>query len=137
MTPMEEMKPVQGYRVKRAELIKYPWHMRDIKVINEHIAALRAQMDGHGVAFDGCGKNACTGDNVSKLATKISDLERKKAILKAKIQNIERAVEGIPDEAAKRLIKERYFKERQWKDICREYDIKRSTAQAKAEKWIE
>lgn len=137
MTPMEEIKPVKGYKVKRTELIKYPWHMRDIKIINERIAALRAQMDGHGIAFDGCGKNACTGDNVSKLATKISDLERKKTVLKFNMQKIERAVERIPDEAAKRLIKERYFKERHWKDICREYNIKRSTAQAKAEKWIE
>lgn len=138
MTVCEQMKKPAQYKVKRADLIKYPWLKDDVKKINARIKALRTQMAGHSANIEGGGSKTNTNnDNVSYLASKIADLERRKNVLEGRIKAIRHSVALIPDESAKRLIIERYFKQKHWKEICKEYGLKRSTAQARAEKYIE
>lgn len=137
MTLEEEIKKPEVYKVKRADLIKYPWLKDDIKKINARIKALRLQMGGHAVNLDSCGKSTANGDNVSYLAGKIADMEKKRDSLEARVKKIEKDVSAIPDESAKRLIRQRYFLQKHWKEICKEYNLKRSTAQSRAEKYIE
>lgn len=137
MTLEEEIKKPVRYKVKRTDLIKYPWLKSDIKQLNSRIKALRAQMSGHSASIEGGSKSSCASDNVSYLASKITDIENRKKVLEARAAKIRRSVEQIPDESAKRLIIERYFLQKHWKEICKEYNLKRSTAQARAEKYIE
>ena len=124
-------------KVKRKDLLKYKWLMMDFKNINLKLKKYKNYIDAKAVSFDFNRCTGCTGDTVSNLAARIADAEKEKRDIILKINEIEGAVNAIDDELSKRIIKARYFNGRSWKDICKIYSIKRSTAQSRIEKYIE